>query len=92
MAHISKSQVMRQRIDMILAIAHKHGYKNLVLGAWGCGVFRNNPQHVAGYFRDSLTNGGRFENLFERIRFSVLDPSDRGTYNAFYKVLKEGLL
>jgi|GEM_PF-4983582 len=39
--------VLRQRAEYVLALAASHGYKRLVLGAWGCGVFRNDPQLVA---------------------------------------------
>ena len=80
-------QVMRQRIDMVLAIAYKNGYKNLVLGAWGCGVFKNNPKHIAGYFRDAFSENGKFYGRFERVRFSVLDLSNQGTYQTFKDVL-----
>jgi len=34
-------EVFERRCDYVLALAASHGYKNLVLGAWGCGVFRN---------------------------------------------------
>jgi uncharacterized protein (TIGR02452 family) len=45
----------------------------LVLGAWGCGVFRNDPEMVADVFRTLLD--GRWRNRFARVRFSVLDST-----------------
>lgn len=33
-------QILYHRITGILSVAIQHGYKNIVLGAWGCGVYR----------------------------------------------------
>jgi uncharacterized protein (TIGR02452 family) len=54
-------------------VAAAEGYRRLVLGAWGCGVFRNDPAEVARAFRTHLTDGGRFAGSFERVVFAVLD-------------------
>ena len=35
---------------MVLAVARDQGHRALVLGAWGCGVFRNDPAQVAAAF------------------------------------------
>ncbi len=32
-------KVMRRRIEKVLAIASEQGHRNIVLGAWDCGVF-----------------------------------------------------
>ena len=34
---------LQRRADYVLAVAKHQAQKNLVLGAWGCGVFRNPP-------------------------------------------------
>ncbi|MGW6920369.1 TIGR02452 family protein [Streptomyces sp. NPDC054950] len=61
------------RAGRVLETAAAHGYRRLVLGAWGCGVFRNDPAQVAGAFRALLGPGGRFERTFEHVVFGVLD-------------------
>ena len=61
------------RAERVLETAAAHGYRRLVLGAWGCGVFRNDPARVAGVFRALLGPGGRFERAFEHVVFGVLD-------------------
>ena len=48
------------RAERVLETAVAHGYRRLVLGAWGCGVFQNDPAQVAGAFRELLAPGGRF--------------------------------
>lgn len=65
--------LLTERAARVLAVAARHGYRTLVLGAWGCGVFRNDPVQVAAAFRRNLGDGGRFAGAFERIVFAVLD-------------------
>lgn len=71
----SAETVMRRRINGILNIACDKGYSNLVLGAWGCGVFKNDPQNISQYFFDALGQNGTFHKVFQRIDFAVLDSS-----------------
>lgn len=75
--------VLFHRAELVLALAAHHGYENLVLGAWGCGVFRNDPRVVAHAFSDLLRNRG-WGQRFAKVRFSVFDSSrDQGVYRAF---------
>jgi uncharacterized protein (TIGR02452 family) len=60
---------MRQRVIRVLAIGRHHGHHAIVLGAWGCGVFRNDPCQVAGLFREAL--GGPFWGAYRRVTFAV---------------------
>jgi uncharacterized protein (TIGR02452 family) len=76
-------EVFRRRSEYVLALAASRGYKRLVLGAWGCGVFRNDPDLIAGVFSAHL-QGGAWGGRFERVVFSVLDTSPAtGTLLAF---------
>ncbi|MHC5256637.1 TIGR02452 family protein [Streptomyces sp. UC4497] len=59
------------RAERVLEVAAAEGYRRLVLGAWGCGVFRNDPGQVAEAFRALLE--GRFAGRFEQVVFAVLD-------------------
>ncbi len=67
---------MLRRIEQVLSIAVVHKYQLLVLGAWGCGVFKNDPADVAHYFKSYLEHGV-FKNVFEKVVFAVLDTSDK---------------
>src|SRR5262249_925177 len=64
---------MLERIERVLGVAALHGHEALVLGAWGCGVFKNDPEQVAKLFRLALA--GRFRGAFTRVVFAVLDTS-----------------
>ncbi|GGS70180.1 TIGR02452 family protein [Streptomyces cinerochromogenes] len=64
---------LAERAERVLETAAAHGYRRLVLGAWGCGVFQNDPAQVAGAFRTLLGPGGRFARTFEHVVFGVLD-------------------
>lgn len=75
---------MLQRTEKLLSIAAINDYKVLILGAWGCGVFKNNPEDVARYFHYHLTENHLFTSFFEKIIFAVLDNTkDENIINAF---------
>jgi uncharacterized protein (TIGR02452 family) len=75
---------MRRRTELVLTIARAHQVHQLVLGAWGCGVFRNDPKMVAGVFADLLKPPGRFANVFTHVVFAVFDRTTALlTYQAF---------
>ncbi|MFF7774943.1 TIGR02452 family protein [Streptomyces tanashiensis] len=83
---------LASRAERVLETAAAAGYRRLVLGAWGCGVFRNDPAEVAGAFRALLTGEGRFAGHFEEIVFAVLDrASGTPTLAAFERVLGDPL-
>lgn len=61
--------ILRSRARRVLDVAHEHGHRALVLGAWGCGVFGNAPSDVAAAFADALSAGPAFGHVV----FAVLD-------------------
>lgn len=65
---------MRDRVEKVLALMAAHGHDAVVLGAWGCGVFRNDPELLAELFAKALR--GTFAWCFARAVFAVLDSSD----------------
>ncbi|MFG2994932.1 TIGR02452 family protein [Streptomyces sp. NPDC048340] len=78
---------LARRAGLVLEVAALHGYRRLVLGAWGCGVFQNDPAEVAEAFRSLLA--GRFAGVFERVVFGVLDRNPR-TREAFEHAFAAG--
>ncbi|WP_309399663.1 TIGR02452 family protein [Cerasicoccus maritimus] len=81
-----------QRIDKVLALAVREGMDALVLGAWGCGVFRNDARMVAELFASAIGVGGKYYGAFREVVFSVLDRTKTAdVYNAFDDALKESI-
>lgn len=65
--------LLRKRILRVLEIASAHGFRDLILGAWGCGAFGNDTRRTASDFRDALL--GRFYGHFDRVHFAICDWS-----------------
>lgn len=74
--------VFRRRIHQVLAIMAERGHRTIVLGAWGCGVFGNDPWKVAGMFQEALVN----TPFFDKVVFAIYDSPDSEIYQAFNKV------
>mmetsp|Transcript_108675 Transcript_108675/g.316158 ORF Transcript_108675/g.316158 Transcript_108675/m.316158 type:complete len:589 (-) Transcript_108675:545-2311(-) len=64
--------IMLRRMRRVLAIAATHGHTHLVLGAWGCGVFKGDDRFVASTWMELLVPGGEFGGVFERVVFAIL--------------------
>jgi len=71
---------MRDRVEKVLAIMAGHGHDAAVLGAWGCGVFKNDPELIADLFAQALR--GPFAGVFAKVVFAVLS-SDGETIRPF---------
>jgi len=67
------ARTLRRRAELVLAVAAHHGATRLVLGAWGAGVFGNDPEVVARAFAEPLR--GAFAGVFDEVVFAVPDPS-----------------
>ena len=74
--------VMKYRLKNMFAAAAHFGYKNLVLGAWGCGAFGHDPEVVSKYFYELLIDEN-FGSYFDEIVFAVLDKGEKKNFEAF---------
>lgn len=74
-----------RRIRIILRVAAVRGYRNLVLGAWGCGAFGNDPVMLAECFRTALVEDG-FGRAFSILVFAVCGERDGPNPTAFRSV------
>lgn len=77
--------VMKWRIKRILEVGVYHGNEVIVLGAWGCGVFKNDPLHVANYFKEVLTKYTDLRRGYKKIVFAIY--RDKYIYDIFNRVL-----
>ncbi|KAF8161497.1 hypothetical protein B0H34DRAFT_788449 [Crassisporium funariophilum] len=58
------------------AAMKEHGVRNIVLGSFGTGVFRNKVELVAGIWLELLTSeNARFKHSFDHVIFAVLGNS-----------------
>lgn len=76
------------RINRILEVAaDKTDPPNtLILGAFGCGVFGNNPSEVSSIFKKALNT--TFSRIFSRVVFAIPDETSRN-YREFKNELKK---
>lgn len=82
---------MKERIGRILALMEKQGAKNLVLGSFGTGVFRNDVKTVARIWAELLTGkDARYKSSFDRIVFAILGKTTFTTFKqTFQNPIKE---
>ena len=79
--------VMKFRLRNMFAAAIHYGYKNLVLGAWGCGAFGHDPEIVAKYFFSVLIHE-EFGAYFNKIVFAILDRGAKRNLKAFQEIFE----
>lgn len=62
----------KNKIRTIFRIGLRHKHDSLVLGALGCGAFRNPPDHIAELFKEVMDEA-EFKNKFKRIVFAIIE-------------------
>jgi len=60
------------KMRTIFRIALLHGHDAIVLGAWGCGAFKNPPDQIAALFHQVLLEE-EFFNKFKLVVFAILE-------------------
>lgn len=78
---------MTRRLGRVLAIAAAQPCDALILGAWGCGVFRNNPADVVELFHRALGPRGAFRAHFPLVVYAVYDKSPTQTTRETFRRL-----
>lgn len=74
-------KVHYKRAIKIMEVACANNVEVLILGAFGCGAFRNNPNVVAKAYKDAVEH---FRHAFKEIEFAVYcPPKDPTNYNEF---------
>lgn len=78
------SNVLGNRIDMILNSALKYGIDTIILGAWGCGAFKNPPELVAKAFKQVINE--KYKCTFKNIVFAI-KKSNNNNFEVFKSIL-----
>jgi uncharacterized protein (TIGR02452 family) len=80
---------MVMKIRLIFQVARLKGVKKLVLGALGCGAYRNPPEEVAKIFKRVIFGDRKREGIagIEEAVFAIFDDGEN--LRAFREVFKE---
>ena len=86
----------RKKIENIFAIAHHHKHDSLVLSAFGCGAFKNPPDHIVKLFQSVIE---QYAGFFKSIVFAIVDDHNagrqlnpEGNFQPFASVVGEGII
>ena len=82
-------ETMLRRIRIMLRVAARQGYRNLVLGAWGCGAFGNHPKDVSAYFKQVLVDE-EYGRCFDKVCFAIYGKEDGRNITAFREQFPKG--
>ena len=85
-SEVEGKNIMKTRMRKILKVFVDCGCKDIVLGAFGCGVFENSAEDVALFWKELLFDEG-YQYYFENICFSVLDSKKTKNFDIFNRVL-----
>lgn len=80
-------EIHKKRGRKILECAIRNQIECLILGAFGCGAFCNNPQIVATAYKSILP---MYRRAFQKIEFAVYcSPKDKRNFEIFQSVLSD---
>lgn len=79
-------KLLTSRIQRIFEVALRNKADVLILGAFGCGAFRNPPKLVAEVFAEFTE---KYRNCFDVIEYAVFHVEhERANYEAFKEAMK----
>lgn len=80
----SYEEQIKIKIDEMFYSAHNFNCKNIILGAWGCGVFKNDPKVIAEAFKKALEQK---RYMFNNVVFAIIN--DRNSVGNNYQIFKD---
>ena len=79
------NELWRERIARVFDVCLAHQHDALILGAWGCGAFKNDARLVADAFADVAA---AYDGQFALLSFAVLDiGGTQGNFEPFARRL-----
>ncbi len=82
------AKLMEEKMRVILRMAVKNGHRQIILGAFGCGVFGNPREEVARMWRNVLTEPEFQGGWWQDVVFAVLDDGRGiGNFGEFWQRL-----
>ena len=86
-SYFDNNRAIIERIDLMIDAADYEEVNTLILGAWGCGVFGQDPNFVSRAFYDRLLNQRTYN--INNVIFAVPGNIDSGNFQAFYSALED---
>lgn len=77
-------KLCKAKMEYMFLSALKRGCGNIILAAWGCGVFKNDPNKIATMFKEVTL---KYQYLFDNIVFGVIN--DKNSVDNNYEVFKK---
>lgn len=74
--------VLKSRIYAIVKTLIAKGYRRAILGAWGCGAYKNDPVVIARMFHQALD---KYAGYFDEMVFAIPTGRNPRNYNVFNK-------
>lgn len=75
---------MQERMRRLLTVGANKGHDAMVLGAFGCGAFRNDPIMVANHFSTLLKT--EFRGMFKKVIFGVFERENGPSITVFRQI------
>ncbi|KAL2148634.1 hypothetical protein VTH82DRAFT_2188 [Thermothelomyces myriococcoides] len=82
----------KDKMRLCLRMAGARGHAMLVLGALGCGAFKNPPGEVAKCWKEVLGEAEFIGGWFKEIWFAVFDQRNEGNYEIFWDVFDNKII
>ena len=74
---------MRKRINAQLETLRVHGVRHVILGAFGCGIFKNDPKTIANLYKEAIEAR---KIHFDVIVFAILHEDPNTNFEEFSKI------
>jgi uncharacterized protein (TIGR02452 family) len=82
-------ELMIFKIQQMFASAYSNDCNNIILGAWGCGVFKNDPKVVSDLFNKVLAEP-EYRYGFDNIVFAIINDKNSVANN--YEIFLETII
>lgn len=82
-------EIFKNRIKNIFSVAIDNNIEILILGAFGCGAFKNPPEIVATAFKETINENMNVLGNLKQIVFTIKVSSENESYNymCFNKII-----
>lgn len=78
----------KQKMRDMFREAYRHGHDSLLLGAFGCGAFENNPEQVSQLYVEVLSED-EFKGLFRKVAFGIIDMGGTTNLRTFERTFSD---